>query len=53
MQFNLDIEEVEAASRELEPWRRNFSQPLVLEVHAVPVSSGYGRRLAHTAPLSA
>ena len=33
-QFNLDIEEVEAASRELEPWRRNFSQPLVLEVRS-------------------
>ena len=53
MQFNLDIEEVEAASRELEPWRRNFSQPLVLEVLAMPVTSDYGHRLPLTAPLSA
>ena len=35
-QFNLDIEEVDAAVRELEPWRRNITQPLVLEVPYSP-----------------
>lgn len=34
-QFNLDVDEVQSAARELDPWRRNIAQPLVLEVRAV------------------
>lgn len=34
-QFNLEVDEVQSAARELNPWRRNISQPLVLEVRAV------------------
>ena len=34
-QFNLDVDEVQSAARELDPWRRNITQPLVVEVRAV------------------
>jgi hypothetical protein len=32
LQFNLEIEEVQSAVRELEPWRRQITVPLVIEV---------------------
>lgn len=32
VQFNMDIDEVDSAVRELEPWRRNIALPLVIEV---------------------
>lgn len=31
-QFNLEIEDIRAASSELEPWRLQLSQPMVIEV---------------------
>ena len=32
LQFNLEVEEVQSAVRELEPWRRQITVPLVIEV---------------------
>jgi hypothetical protein len=31
-QFNLDVEEVESAARELDSWKRDIAKPLVIEV---------------------
>lgn len=44
MQFNLDVEELDIAQRELDHWRRDPSCPMVIEValcmslHHVPVT---------------
>ena len=36
-QFLLDVEPVESAKQELEPWRRDISVPLIVEVRDVEI----------------
>lgn len=35
LQFNLEVDEVQSAVRELEPWRRHVTVPLIIEVRRV------------------
>lgn len=44
-QFNTEVEEVQSAVRELEPWRRHITVPLIIEVCR-------GRHLMRCMPVS-
>jgi hypothetical protein len=39
MQFNLDVEELDIAQRELEHWRRDPSCPMIIEVESMMSTS--------------